>query len=246
MIYVRGDNMWKAIRLLIGIGLLSIVAFWIYDWMKTDKVSDVVSIEKDSAKSLDIEIDFAVGNLVIGSGTTEWVEGKIDTEVKEWHPSVSYQNKKDVGHITIKQQKKRFWTSGKKSNDWTLKLTDEIPLNLDVDVGVSDSDLILAGIRLSHLSVDAGVGDTLIDLSGEWEESFDADIDLGVGDATIHLPKEVGVKLSVSKGLGSVKADDFISERKGVYVNEAYDSADIKIHMKIDVGIGNVKFVLVE
>ncbi len=246
MMDIRGDCMWKAIRLMIGIGLLSIIAFWIYDWIKTDKLSEEVSIEKDSAESLDVEIDFAVGKLVIGAGTTKWVEGKIDTKVKKWYPSVNYKNKKDVGYVTIQQQKKRFWTSGRQRNNWDLQLTNEIPVNLDVDIGVSDADLNLSGLRISHLSVDAGVGDTMIDLSGDWEQSFDADINLGVGDATIHLPKDVGVKLSVSKGIGKVKADGFISEGDGSYVNEAYESSDTKIHLDVDVGIGQVKFLLVE
>lgn len=236
----------KVIIVILIVGLFSIAGLWMYNWLKTDQVTDVVSIEKDNAKSLDVDIRFGVGNLLIEGGASGWVNGDIDTEVKKWYPSVTYKNKKDVGHFEIQQKKKKFWDFGKKGNNWNLQLTNEIPVDLDVQMGASESELNLGGIRLSHLSVDGGVSDTIIDLGGDWKESFDAEIDLGVGDAVIHLPQGTGVKLSVSKGIGSIGTKGLISKGSGVYVNEAYDQTDININMEVNVGVGQVKFLLVE
>ncbi|WP_153732131.1 toast rack family protein [Sporosarcina obsidiansis] len=234
----------KIVILLVGIILLGMVGFWVYGLVKSNHVSGDLSIEKDHAKSLDVDIEFGAGELLIEGGAEEWVDGYIDTNVKKWYPSVTYKNKRDVGYVEIHQKMKGFSVMRKNRNDWNLQLTNEIPVNLDVEMGVSEAELNLAGIRLRHLSIDAGVGDTTINLQDDWLDSFDVEIDLGVGDAEIHLPNDIGVKLSVSKGIGRIATEGFISKGKGVYVNEAYDHSETKIDLKIDIGVGDVKILL--
>lgn len=245
MIEERDVNMKKI--LIIGIvGMLGIASYWIYSILKTDRVSGPLTIEKDDAKSLDVDIEFGAGSLLIEGGAKHWVNGDINTNIKKWYPTVMYKNKRNVGYVEIQQKTKGLSALGKKKNDWQVQLTNEVPVNLDVEMGVSDAELDLAGIHLSHLSVEAGVGDTTVNLADDWKDSFDAEFDLGVGDAEIRLPQKTGVKLTVSKGVGSVNAKGFISEGKGVYVNEAYGETDIDIHLKVDVGVGEVTFLLVE
>lgn len=224
--------------------LLGMGIFKFYNWITTDQVSGAVSIEKDAAKSLDVVIQFGAGKLLIEGGATDWLNGNIDTSEKKWYPSVAYKNKRDVGHLEIIQKGKGFKPLRKKRNDWHLQLTKEVPVSLEVDMGVSDAELDLVGIRLSHLSLDAGVGDTTINLDGDWQDSFDGEINLGVGGAEIHLPQETGVKLSVSKGLGSIDAKGLISKGEGVYVNEAYEHSNTIINLKVDVGVGGVKILV--
>ncbi|ARF17098.1 toast rack family protein [Sporosarcina ureae] len=236
----------KILIVIVGVVLLGMVSVWSYDWMKSERVSGALLIEKDNAKSLGVAIRFGAGNLLIEGGATQWVEGGIDTNVKKWYPSVTYKNKRDVGYVEIQQKMKGLSALRKHRNDWNLQLTNEIPVNLDVDMGISDSELRLAGIHLNHVSIDTGVGDTTINLGGEWKDSFDVDINLGVGDAKVHLPKGTGVKLSVSKGIGSVGTKGLIAKGKGIYVNEAYEHSDTTIHLKVDVGVGGVDFILVE
>lgn len=243
MIERRSDHMRK-ILIITSIVLLGMVAFKFYNWLTTNRVNGEVSIDKDDAKSLAVVIQFGAGNLQIEGGATQWMEGNIDTSEKKWYPSIAYKNKRNVGQVEIIQKGKGFMPLRKQRNDWHLQLTEEVPVSLDLDIGVSDTELNLAGIRLNHLAIDAGVGDTTINLDGDWAESFDGEINLGVGSAEIHLPQETGVKLSVSKGLGGIDAKGLISKGNNVYVNEAYEHSDVAINLKVDVGVGGVKFLV--
>lgn len=236
----------KSLLAILFVVLAAMVGITLYNWLGPSEGSNEISIEKDQAESLDVEIDFSIGNLVVAGGATEWVDGQVDTNLKKGYPSVTYKNKRQVGSIEIQQKKKTFTLFQKQRNDWDLLLTNDVPVSLDIDTGISDSNLNLSGIQLSHLSVDAGVGDTSIDLSGEWKESFEVDVDLGVGDADIHLPKGTGVKLIVSKGIGKVTTKDFISQGEDVYVNEAYGQSDMTITIEVDIGVGKVDFLLVD
>ncbi|MDW0111007.1 toast rack family protein [Sporosarcina aquimarina] len=236
----------KKILIIVIVGMIGLASYWVYDLLKTDRVSGDLSIKKDDAKSLDVDIDYGAGNLLIEGGAKEWVNGDIDTNVKKWYPTVEYKNKRNVGKVEIHQKMKGFSPFGKKKNDWHVQLTNEIPVDLSVEMGVSDAELDLTGMNLRHLNVDAGVGDTKINLADEWQENVDGKFDLGVGDAEIRLPQKTGVKLTVSKGVGSIKTKGFISKGKGVYVNEAYGQTDASIDLNVDVGVGGVTFLLVE
>lgn len=213
----------------------------VYSHFTTDAAVQEVDIEKDDASVLDVEVTFGAGELRIAGGAEGWVEGRLDTNVKKWRPAVSYNEKKGTGTARIHQKMKGFKTLGNNRNNWDLQLSNDIPVVLRVDAGVADADLVLAGIQLEHLAVDAGVGDVTVNLSGHWQDSFDAQIEAGVGDLEIILPKETGVRLHVDKGLGSIKAEGVISQGKGLYVNEAYAEADTVIDVNVDTGIGDVK-----
>ena len=206
-----------------------------------------VTIEKDKAKELQLELNLGAGELNIEKGADEWVDGSIDYNQDKLKPKVSYKLKGDKGIGVIEQENKGMLDKikiGELKNVWNLTLTDEIPLDLRVNSGASDTNLDLKGLNLKELDVNAGVGDITIDLGGQWNESFDAALALGVGHSTIILPNDVGVKIESSKGIGTADFVGFISKGNGVYVNEEYEDADVIINLKTDLGVGEAIFKL--
>lgn len=201
-----------------------------------------VKIEKDKAKEIGLELRLGAGELNVSSGADEWVEGTIEYNNDRLKPDVSYVHIGDKGTAVIKQGK--FKTVGKLKNKWDLTLNNQVPINLIVNSGASETKLDLTGLKLSGLDVNAGVGDITIDLSGKWKESFDVSLEMGVGQSTIILPADVGVKIKSTKGIGSVDFVDFISKGNGVYVNEAYENADVIINVRTELGVGESTFTL--
>ncbi|MCL6574472.1 MAG: toast rack family protein [Bacillus sp. (in: Bacteria)] len=207
--------------------------------METSKIS----IEKDKAKELELELSIAAGEMIVTNGADEWVEGTIEYNIDKFMPDVSYQLKDGKG-IGVIEQAKKVNTTGKIKNKWELNLNKTIPIDLIVNSGASQTKLDLKGLKLRSLEVDAGVGDITIDLGGKWKNSFDASFELGIGKSTIILPRDVGVKIDSSKGIGKLEMGDFISKGDGIYVNEAYENADIIINLKTELGIGEAIFEL--
>jgi hypothetical protein len=206
-----------------------------------------VTIEKDKANELQLELNLSAGELNVEKGADEWVDGSINYNQDKLKPEVSYKLKGDKGIGVIEQENKGLLDKiniGELKNVWNLTLTDEIPLDLRVNSGASDTNLDLKGLNLKELDVNAGVGDITIDLGGKWNESFDAALALGVGQSTIILPNDVGVKIESSKGIGTADFVGFISKGNGVYVNEEYEDADVIINLKTDLGVGEAIFKL--
>lgn len=205
-----------------------------------------IHVEKDKAKELDIVLNVGAGKLNVAEGASEWVEGEIQYNVKELKPKVTYKKSGKTGEIVIEQSNKELSgiNIGNIKNDWDLELSNDVPIDLEVNTGASDTKLNLQGLKLSNLDVSSGVGNVTVDLSGDWKESFDVDLKMGVGQSTIILPVDVGVKIKSTKGIGHADFEGFISKGNGVYVNEAYEKADVKIDVDTDLGIGEANFVL--
>ena len=204
-----------------------------------------ISIKKDKARELDVELNLSVGELTLSKGAEDWVEGSIKYGKKKLKPEVIYNRKGNKGEVIIKQKNLNSFNNSDVKNEWNLELTDNVPMNLSVDSGVSSTELDLQGLMLEKLDINAGVGDLHVDLGGDaWENSFETNITTGVGEATVILPSEVGVKIKSEKGLGTSNVVGFISQGEGVYVNEAYEEADVILTVNTEMGVGDITFKL--
>jgi major membrane immunogen (membrane-anchored lipoprotein) len=238
-------------QLLAGVLLSSVLviaagcsAFESVTFGKGDVNEYQVEVEKDSAKELQVDLQLGAGEMNVSGGAGEWVTGEIEYNNDDLKPDVEYDLNGDKGEAVIKQKKNTNVSVGfgNMKNDWDLQLTDEVPIDLHVISGASDTNLDLSGMQLRDLKVDAGVGDVEVDLGGEWEESFHVDINTGVGETTVILPKGTGVKIKSQEGIGKSNFEGFVAKGNNTYVNDAYDSADVIITVKVDMGVGEVNF----
>ncbi|MBU9713125.1 toast rack family protein [Evansella tamaricis] len=208
-------------------------------------VQSSANVELDGAEMVDVDLDMSVGELILQGGTDFLMEG---TFVSQTDPAVDYNVKGNRGYLNVKEKGSRtfftmnfdFFSSKNNRNDWNITLNESIPINLRVQTGVGTSEINLEGLQLTDLNIDTGVGETIVDLSGDWVESFDSNISTGVGETVIILPTDVGVRLEINQGLGSISVDGLTKD--GIYyVNDAYDGGDVVLTIFIDSGVGDVK-----
>ncbi|KHE70437.1 toast rack family protein [Halobacillus sp. BBL2006] len=211
-----------------------------------DTESENETVDRDAAESLSVDIDLGVGELDISPGSKNWLDGQFQYNHSKLKPVVSYKLKGTQGDLDLSQKQKKFNIGFSKENEtkWDLQLNKEVPTELSVETGVSDSHLDLRGMNLEDLDVDTGVGDVTLDLSGDWNESLNVKIDSGVGNTTIYIPKEVGVKIRADKGVGDIHVEDLIVKGDRTYVNKAYeDGADVVMDIDADLGVGDIEIV---
>ncbi|REB11574.1 hypothetical protein DVB69_00055 [Sporosarcina sp. BI001-red] len=237
----------KAILAVLITGLVVTLGILGYEWFIATSKEKEVTIEKDDTKSLAVKINFDAGDLDIQGGSENWLDAIFEFKNKSAIPKVKYVKKQDKSVLTVKPKSKLFGMNRTNQlNHWDIQLTNTIPIELDVDMGVSKATLNLKGIQLNKLTIDGGVSDSTIDLGGELQNSFQGKIDIGVGRMTLLLPKQTGIKLSIDKGLGKLDLQDFIAQGNNVYINEAYDNSETSIELDVDIGVGSLKVDLVE
>src|SRR5690554_1303845 len=184
-----------------------------------------------------------VGKLNVSGGIRDIFEGYFIYSIDRWKPNINYSSTNKKGHLLIEQPSntKKINIGNKHKYQWDISLSEEIPMDLSVKLGVGSSILAFDTINLRNLDIEMGVGETELNLEGDWKEDVNVSIGGGVGSATIILPKNIGVIIEVEGGIGTVNADGLISNGH-VYTNELYNSSPANLTMDIEAGIGEITF----
>jgi len=236
------------VKKLVGLGVVmgtsALVLSGCFSFIPNKMREEAILVEKDKAKALEVDIDLGVGEMNVSGGAKEWVEGNAEYNVKKLAPQVDYDLHGDTGEVEIKHKGSTKLGLSNIKNTWAIQLNDSIPMDLNVETGASLANLDLQGLQLEKLDIEAGVGDLTVNLGGDWKKSFTTTIETGVGQTTVILPSKVGVKLTTEKGIGSSNVEGLMSKGNGVYVNEAYDKADVVLEVNSELGIGEITFKL--
>jgi predicted membrane protein len=197
------------------------------------------TIELGRTERAIVELDMGAGELEVHGGARELMEATFTYNVSEWKPMIDYATSEAQGMLKIRQRDTEGIPIGNTKNKWDISLSEAVPIDLRIDMGAGSGTLDLRDIQLSALDIEAGVGELKLDISGERGKDLNVDIDGGVGSATIYLPEEIGVRVRVNGGIGSVNARG-LSKKNGIYTNEAYGESGVAITIQIDGGIGSI------
>jgi hypothetical protein len=203
------------------------------------------SVGLENAQSARAELKMGAGELNITGGADQLMEGEFSYNVAEWKPKVSYNVSGDEGELVVKQggtEGVHLDADGR--NEWDIRLNDEVPTDLVVQMGAGESDLDLDSLALTGVDLQMGAGKTTVDLTGDYAQNFDASIQGGVGEATVLLPSEVGVKAKAEGGLGKINAQGLQTVGDS-YVNDAYGESDITLSVDVQGGVGEINLKVV-
>jgi len=134
-----------------------------------------------------------------------------------------------------------------------LKFSEPNPQIADevkIDAGACKLDIEkLGNANFRFLKFDGGVGKFTLDFTGEYKTDSRADVSIGLGKATIYLPSNLPLRVeSETNFLSSVK---FKNERRfdvkdGFFESLDFSKSDVRLDLKIDVGLGSVDIIWVD
>jgi hypothetical protein len=219
------------------------------------------TVELGDAKSVRVEIDLAAGELNVAGGAAELLEAGFTYNVAEMDPEVTHSGDElTVTHpeVTIVDS---LSDRDDYRNEWDLRFNDDIPMEMNINVGAGHTDLTLGSLSLTSLDMKAGAGDVAVDLtgapsltqldvemgagglvmdvSGNWTDDLNASITAGVSEMTLLLPGSVGVRVDVTEGVGKVNTTN-LNKDGDAYVNDAYGESDVTLRFDIKAGIGAI------
>jgi predicted membrane protein len=113
-------------------------------------------------------------------------------------------------------------------------------MDLKIECGVGKSNFELGGLTLTGLDVQTGVGETTLDLIGDWKRDLHASVKGGIGQVTLRLPDKIGVRVQAQKAIGSIQATGLRKENDA-YVNDAFGKSQVTLHLHIQTGIGEIR-----
>src|SRR5215467_2857560 len=200
------------------------------------------SVETQGAKSVDVSLEVGAGELNINSGASHLLDADFRYSDSYETPRVQYNVTGGVGHLRVAQDDTGSVHFGTRHNNWDLRFSDEVPLQLKVELGAGRGHLKLRDLEVTRLDMSMGAGQVDLDLTGDRKKDLTGDLEGGVGQATIRLPRNVGVIVNASGGIGSITARDL--HRNGdEYTNEAYGKTPATIRLKVEGGVGQISLI---
>ncbi len=196
------------------------------------------TVDRGAAKSVRATLDMGAGDINLSGGSSHLLEADFDYRSSSGTPKVDYSISGTTGELRISQDDdNQIRTSS--DNHWTLHFANDVPLEIKIDMGAGHGNLRLRDIAVTRLNLDMGAGQVDVDLTGDRKSDLTADIEGGVGEANIRLPKNVGVIVHASGGLGTIDAHG-LKHDGDEYTNELYGKSPVTIHLKVEGGVGRI------
>lgn len=198
------------------------------------------SVDLGDAETVRVEINFGAGSLDITGGAKKLLDADFTFNVAGLKPEVDYAD----GTLIIRQPETKGLPVLRDitdfRNEWDLRLYDEVPLDLSVDIGAGTSNLQLADLSLTRLNVNLGAGTSTIDLSGNWVRDLDVTIDTGAADINVRLPRDIGARIEIDAGASTIEAPG-LTKDGNLYTNAAYGVSEVTLQVNIEAGIGRIE-----
>lgn len=199
-------------------------------------------VELGAANSVRMHVAMGAGELKLSGGAEKLLKADFTYNVDDWKPQVRYTVAAGNGDLEVKQPASNdaFNFAGNDArNQWDLAVNNNVPLDLAVDMGAGTSDLDLSNVNVSSLDMNLGAGKTTVDLSGSRKMDITGDIKGGAGKTTVVLPEQIGVRVVVHGGIGTIHADG-LTQSGDTYENASYSKGGPKIHLTVESGVGEI------
>jgi hypothetical protein len=185
-----------------------------------------------SAQELSVDLKYDVGQLEISRGSEDHLFSfDLSYDRRRYEPKFTFnEGEHSSMHLNLNSQG-GIGPGGDRQNDLTLRLTDKVPIDLNVTTGVSESQLEMTGLKLKRLHLRGGVGKT--------EVTFDKPS----GQAMNSLEVESGVGELIFHGLGNAQVEQ-VDLKGGVGHTELDFTGDLGTSVtdaRIKVGVGEVR-----
>ena len=201
---------------------------------------EVRTVDLEGAKTVSADLNIGAGQLTLRGGSSHLMDADFDYNERAGTPQIDYAVDAGKGDLKISQELEGH--IGGTRNNWTLHFNNNVPLDLNIDMGAGEGDLRLRDLDVTNLTVNMGAGRVEVDLTGDRKKDLDADIEGGVGQAVIRLPRKIGVIVNATGGIGTIDAGG-LKHDGDEYTNAAYGKSPVTLRLKVQGGVGQISLI---
>jgi hypothetical protein len=121
-----------------------------------------------------------------------------------------------------------------------------VPMSLaNLEVGAADFHVRnLGNLNAEMITVDAGVGNVVLDFRGSWERDATVSVDMGLGALELRFPEGLGVKLVKDTFLTSLDSEGLV-KRGDAFYSVDWEEAEHRVTVTVDAAFGSIDVVWV-
>lgn len=195
-----------------------------------DKYNLTIKLGAQNLEINDISSGLISGNIQANGGTPVYRQSTSNSAI--------------IGVIT--QNWRLIWSKwgiGGAKGTSRLYITNQIPLDLTLNLGATSINADLSRIKLEYMNLNTGAFDGQIKL-GKLAQSASIIVRTGASNVSFKTPKDCGVKVASSSGLVTTKYTNIdVKDSGGDKISNNYNSAQCKIDFNIKSGASSFEFV---
>ncbi|MFH1085607.1 MAG: DUF5668 domain-containing protein [Chloroflexota bacterium] len=200
----------------------------------------MVAYPLENWREAEVQIHMGVGRLVVGAleDSDQMIHAEITHDRRRSRVSASLERRGDKALVVLKNVGASLGPAVGEGDLWDVRLSPDLPLALEIEGGVSRSEMNLTGLHLTRLDLNVGVGEVLVTLAEQ--APYAAYIHGGVGRLVVQVPADAPVRIRVDGGLGAVTVDPSLRRDGNSYVTANYRAGQPAIEVRLDGGIGAI------
>jgi hypothetical protein len=232
--------------LLFFAAILGPVVFGWYDYGRFHRAGHTYHLSRDfdsTYTEMKLSLRMNSGDLTVLSGTEKLISADLDYASRK--PLVDSQQA-DSGRLVSYQisDKDRKWFSGRIGRtwlgrtygrrEWDVRLTDQIPIILNLDLKSGDANLDFSSLKLMECELDVSNSDTDIRI-GEMVDEVAVTIRSKSSKISLSIPEDAGLRIVNHTNLSSTSFSWFtLEEKDGGYQTPDYEQASRKLTVSLE------------
>lgn len=220
--------------------------FWLFG------VTDMASLETEEYvvemgefDQMDLTLDPAVGQLDVEAMTGESKNALTAVLSTVMGESVDTRTRDNSGVQDVSISAEGMWTGWNSTRStghpgWEIDLNPDLQYDLDVDMGVGQLDLDLTGIDLDELTVEMGIGQTLLRLP---EGNYRAVVDAAIGELVVYIPRNHAVRITLDTGIAGHSIPSGFSRSGDTYLSPDFEDDGDVLDLFLGQAIGSLRVV---
>lgn len=179
-----------------------------------------------------VTVDGAAGENLLASGRLEYITAG---------PAVDYSVAGSSARLSLSFASGRWSVPvGARPPSWTVHLSPAPVYTVKANLGACDANLDFTGLTVTGFNLKTGAASTTVAF-GNQEVDLSAQIDIGAASLALRLPREVGVKISMSSGLTDSNLQQVGFVKNGDdWFSPDYDEKSVRFSFQIKAGVSSV------
>lgn len=193
-------------------------------------------IELEGQDKLDIELDINAANIDLSASQNKLFEGEVKTDIQNLIPTMELNRSK----LVIKDEF-RYTSIRKFRNDWNLKITNQIPLSLEIRTNAAKNDFDFTGLKIDNLKLYINATDTDITFDEKNKGNFKTfKLDVNAGNVEAYgldyaAPEEIEVEVNV--GNVELQFGENITKNTEIYLEGNASSVTLDLPSNVGISI---------
>ncbi len=183
-------------------------------------------VEARGAKLVKVNLHKQRGVLIVSGGAETLMDASFRFDREIWRPIVDYAVGTDkVGNLTVRQPTSFVTPPGEGQNEWDIRLSPDLPMDLFIDSSSGANVLDLGGIDLALFRLEGSSGKVDLSLPGRFPSMGKIRVTASSGNIDFDAPGDYPSLESIRIRSSSGSINFSLTGKTGSYVDLVTDSS---------------------